>query len=100
MAFVQHLKLESEAHVGALVPVRLPHDVVGAPDVVGQVEGHSLCHVRRRQRIGERVRHPRAHQSTVQRPAQTQFQLRNQAKRERISEDGASADGERAALQV
>ncbi len=74
-ALVEHLNLKPEAHVGILPRVRLPHHIIGAPYVVGQVERHSLGHVRLGVDIGEGIWYSRAHQGTIQRPAQASHTL-------------------------
>ena len=52
--------LKSETHGSSHTAVRLPHDVIGAPYVVRQIERHSLGEVRHVPHIWERRREARA----------------------------------------
>lgn len=60
---------EAEALSGAASAVGLPHDVVGAPDVVGQQGVHPAGQVWRDVRVWEGRRGTRTHQRRIQKPA-------------------------------
>ena len=65
---------EAEALAGAAPAVRLPHDVVGAPNVIAQQGVHPARQVRRHVRVWEWCGGARAHKRRVQKSAAIMIQ--------------------------